>query len=91
MSGSLNKVMLIGHLGDEVKIHYFDDKNLLNEQYSNFYHCDHYLKTMFKVFIKFITLMTRIVLVGSLSLLTKHTPINKLMKRLQILNGTILL
>ncbi len=31
--------------------YYFDDKNLLNEQYSNFYHCDHYLKTMFKVFI----------------------------------------
>lgn len=29
----------------------FNDKNLSNEQYSNFYHCDHYLKTMFKVFI----------------------------------------
>lgn len=27
MSGTLNKVMLIGHLGDEVKMHYFDDKN----------------------------------------------------------------
>lgn len=27
MSISLNKVLLIGHLGDEVKIHYFDDKN----------------------------------------------------------------
>ena len=27
MSGSLNKVMLIGHLGDEVKLHYFDDRN----------------------------------------------------------------
>ena len=27
MSGTLNKVMLIGHLGDEVKIHYFDDAN----------------------------------------------------------------
>ena len=27
MSGSLNKVMLIGNLGDEVKMHYFDDKN----------------------------------------------------------------
>ena len=24
MSGTLNKVMLIGHLGDEVKMHYFD-------------------------------------------------------------------
>ena len=24
MSGTLNKVMLIGHLGDDVKIHYFD-------------------------------------------------------------------
>ncbi|MFD0989415.1 single-stranded DNA-binding protein [Mariniflexile jejuense] len=24
MSGTLNKVMLIGHLGDEVKIHYFE-------------------------------------------------------------------
>ncbi|MEK9560492.1 MAG: single-stranded DNA-binding protein, partial [Flavobacteriaceae bacterium] len=23
MSGTLNKVMLIGHLGDEVKMHYF--------------------------------------------------------------------
>ncbi|AOW20859.1 single-stranded DNA-binding protein [Urechidicola croceus] len=27
MAGTLNKVMLIGHLGDEVKMHYFDDKN----------------------------------------------------------------
>lgn len=27
MSGTLNKVMLIGNLGDEVKMHYFDDKN----------------------------------------------------------------
>ncbi|MEO8773623.1 MAG: single-stranded DNA-binding protein [Gelidibacter sp.] len=27
MSGTLNKVMLIGHLGDDVKMHYFDDKN----------------------------------------------------------------
>ena len=25
MSGTLNKVMLIGHLGDDVKIHRFDD------------------------------------------------------------------
>ena len=24
MSGTLNKVMLIGHLGDEVKMHYFE-------------------------------------------------------------------
>ena len=24
MSGTLNKVMLIGHLGDNVKMHYFD-------------------------------------------------------------------
>ena len=27
MPGTLNKVMLIGHLGDDVKMHYFDDKN----------------------------------------------------------------
>jgi len=27
MSGTLNKVMLIGNLGDDVKMHYFDDKN----------------------------------------------------------------
>ena len=27
MSGTLNKIMLIGHLGDDVKMHYFDDKN----------------------------------------------------------------
>lgn len=27
MSGTLNKVILIGNLGDEVKMHYFDDKN----------------------------------------------------------------
>jgi len=26
-TGTLNKVMLIGHLGDQVKMHYFDDKN----------------------------------------------------------------
>ncbi|MFY7727905.1 MAG: single-stranded DNA-binding protein, partial [Flavobacterium sp.] len=24
MNGTLNKVMLIGHLGDDVKLHYFD-------------------------------------------------------------------
>lgn len=29
MSGTLNKVMLIGHLGDNVKMHYFDDKNCI--------------------------------------------------------------
>lgn len=27
MSGSVNKVILIGNLGDDVKMHYFDDKN----------------------------------------------------------------
>ena len=42
MSGTLNKVMLIGHLGDKVKMHYFDDKNCVgrfplatNETYTN--------------------------------------------------------
>lgn len=43
MSGStLNKVMLIGHLGDEVKIHYFEGGNSVarfsiatNETYTN--------------------------------------------------------
>ena len=42
MSGTLNKVMLIGHLGDEVKLHYFDDRNCIgrfplatNESYTN--------------------------------------------------------
>ena len=42
MSGTLNKVMLIGHLGDEVKMYYFDDKNCVgrfplatNETYTN--------------------------------------------------------
>tara|TARA_B100000768_G_scaffold40708_1_gene39584 strand:- start:2705 stop:3145 length:441 start_codon:yes stop_codon:yes gene_type:complete len=42
MSGTLNKVMLIGHLGDVVKMHYFDDKNCVgrfslatNENYTN--------------------------------------------------------
>jgi len=42
MAGTLNKVMLIGHLGDEVKLHYFDDKNCVgrfplatNESYTN--------------------------------------------------------
>ena len=42
MSGTLNKVMLIGHLGDHVKIHYFDDSNCVgrfplatNETYTN--------------------------------------------------------
>jgi single-strand DNA-binding protein len=41
-SGTLNKVMLIGRTGDEVKMHYFDDKNCLgrfplatNEEYVN--------------------------------------------------------
>lgn len=42
MNGTLNKVMLIGHLGDEVKIHYFEGGNCIarlplatNESYTN--------------------------------------------------------
>ncbi|WP_010256053.1 single-stranded DNA-binding protein [Myroides injenensis] len=42
MSGTLNKVMLIGHLGDDVKIHYFENGNCIarfplatNEVYIN--------------------------------------------------------
>ncbi|MGM0635745.1 MAG: single-stranded DNA-binding protein [Bacteroidota bacterium] len=41
-TGTLNKVMLIGHTGDDVKMHYFDDKNCIgrfpvatNEEYTN--------------------------------------------------------
>ncbi|MFS4492440.1 single-stranded DNA-binding protein [Maribacter sp. 2308TA10-17] len=42
MSGTLNKVMLIGHLGDEVKMHYFEGGGSIgrfpiatNESYTN--------------------------------------------------------
>ena len=42
MSGTLNKVMLIGHTGDDVKMHYFEGGNSLgrfplatNETYKN--------------------------------------------------------
>ncbi|MEN8185701.1 MAG: single-stranded DNA-binding protein [Bacteroidota bacterium] len=42
MANSLNKAMLIGHLGDDVKMHYFDEGNCLgrfpvatNETYTN--------------------------------------------------------
>ncbi len=42
MANSLNKAMLIGHLGDNVKMHYFDEINCLgrfpvatNETYTN--------------------------------------------------------
>ncbi len=42
MAGTLNKVMLIGHLGDEIKMHYFEGGNALgrfpiatNETYLN--------------------------------------------------------
>lgn len=42
MNGTLNKVMLIGHLGDDVKMHYFDGGNCIgrfqlatNEVYVN--------------------------------------------------------
>jgi single-strand DNA-binding protein len=42
MSGTLNKVMLIGHLGDEVKVHYFEGGNCIgrfplatNDTYTN--------------------------------------------------------
>jgi len=42
MAGTLNKVMLIGHLGDEVKMHYFEGGNAIgrfpiatNETYTN--------------------------------------------------------
>lgn len=42
MSGTLNKVMLIGHLGDEVKLHYFEGGGCVgrfplatNESYTN--------------------------------------------------------
>lgn len=41
-SGTLNKVMLIGHTGDDVKMHYFENNNCLgrfplatNEEYIN--------------------------------------------------------
>lgn len=42
MAGTINKVMLIGHLGDEVKMHYFEGGNSIgrfplatNETYTN--------------------------------------------------------
>jgi single-strand DNA-binding protein len=42
MSGTLNKVMLIGHLGDEIKMHYFEGGGSIgrfplatNETYTN--------------------------------------------------------
>jgi len=42
MSGTLNKVMLIGHLGDDVKMHYFEGGGCIgrfslatNESYTN--------------------------------------------------------
>ena len=42
MSGSLNKVMLIGHLGDDIKLHHFDGGGSIgrfplatNETYTN--------------------------------------------------------
>jgi single-strand DNA-binding protein len=42
MAGTLNKVMLIGHLGDEVKMHYFEGGSSIgrfsiatNESYTN--------------------------------------------------------
>lgn len=42
MSGTLNKVMLIGHLGDEIKMHYFEGGGCVgrfplatNESYTN--------------------------------------------------------
>lgn len=42
MAGTLNKVMLIGHLGDEVKMHFFEGGNSIgrfpiatNESYTN--------------------------------------------------------
>lgn len=42
MNGTLNKVMLIGHLGDDIKMHYFDGGNCIgrfqlatNEVYLN--------------------------------------------------------
>ncbi|MCL4123395.1 UNVERIFIED_CONTAM: hypothetical protein GTU68_027816 [Idotea baltica] len=42
MAGTLNKVMLIGHLGDEIKMHFFEGGNAIgrfpiatNESYTN--------------------------------------------------------
>ncbi|CAI8165298.1 MAG: Single-stranded DNA-binding protein [Polaribacter sp. SA4-10] len=42
MAGTVNKVILIGHLGDEIKMHYFDGGNSIgrfpiatNESYTN--------------------------------------------------------
>lgn len=42
MAGTLNKVMLIGHLGDEIKVHYFEGGGSIgrfplatNESYTN--------------------------------------------------------
>ncbi len=42
MAGTINKVILIGNLGDDVKMHYFDDQNCVgrfpiatSESYTN--------------------------------------------------------
>ena len=42
MAATVNKVILIGHLGDDIKMHYFDDKNSIgrfplatSESYTN--------------------------------------------------------
>ena len=42
MAGTINKVILIGHTGDEIKMHYFENDNCLgrlpiatNEEYTN--------------------------------------------------------
>ncbi len=42
MAGSINKVILLGHLGDEIKMHYFEGGNAIgrfplatNEEYTN--------------------------------------------------------
>ena len=42
MAGTVNKVILIGHLGDEIKMHYFEGGNAIgrfpiatNESYTN--------------------------------------------------------
>ena len=42
MSGTINKVILIGHIGDDIKMHYFDGGGCLgrfplatNESYTN--------------------------------------------------------
>ena len=53
MNGTVNKVVLIGHLGDEVKMHYFDGGNWIRSRHLPRYYNNYDISRGYKVVIDY--------------------------------------